>query len=301
MALYSGALTDPEIAALYVGSIATPTPTATRTATPTPTATVTATRTPTPVATAPAPTATPTPAGPEAALDDFHCFGIKPAKGAPKFAAVAGVAVTTDVDDTGVVVKGPRQLCLPSDQTLGAIHDAATHLESFQIALAKGAPKPQKHVGTVVTNRLGQLIVDTSKPDVLLVPTAKDLQNPPPTPNPAAHQVSAFACYKAKISKGTAKLAKGLEVTVSDQFDTPRSYDVKKATRLCLAADVNGEPRKQSSVRLLCYQLRLAKTAPKQAKFAKRPGVLVNGVFGPGIVDAVKEQELCIPSSASLP
>ena len=145
VALYSGPSPDPEIAALYVGSIATPTPTATRTATPTPTATVTATRTPTPVATAPAPTATPTPAGPEAALDDFHCFGIKPAKGAPKFAAVAGVAVTTDVDDTGVVVKGPRQLCLPSDQTLGAIHDAATHLESFQIALAKGAPKPQKH------------------------------------------------------------------------------------------------------------------------------------------------------------
>ena len=113
--------------------------------------------------------------------------------------------------------------------------------------------------------------------------------------------MSAFARYKAKISKGTAKLAKGLEVTGERSVRHPRSYDVKKATRLCLAADVNGEPRKQSSVRLLCYQLRLCEDRTQAGQVREAPGRAGQSVSRPGIVDAVKEQELCIPSSASLP
>jgi hypothetical protein len=186
----------------------------------------------------------------------------------------------------------PVALCNPADQDGGGIADAETHLAGFQI---KSVEKHVKQTGVLVENALGTLSLDTAKEDRLLVPSAKSLEGTavPPVDPPVDH----FKCYKAKVSKGTPKFPKGVQVTVADQFDgTARTLDVKKPTKLCLPVDKNGEGIQSPDERLVCYS---AKPAKGQAKHAKRAGVSVANQFGSGQLDTLKEDVLCVPSGGS--
>jgi hypothetical protein len=70
---------------------------------------------------------------------------------------------------------------------------------------------------------------------------------------------------------------------------------VKKPKHLCLPVDKNGEGIDDPSTLLVCYK---AKPARGQPKHAKRTGVTTVNQFGSEQLDTVKEDELCVPSSA---
>jgi hypothetical protein len=102
-----------------------------------------------------------------------------------------------------------------------------------------------------------------------------------------------FECFKAKVAKGTPKLPKGTQVDLADQFAAVRTFDVKKPTHLCYASSVDGGKVANLDVALVCFKVKPAKGQPKHEK---RFGVHVNHAFGPGELDTVKEDELCLPS-----
>ncbi len=263
-------------------------------------------------------------------LDHFLGYKVKSATAFPK-----GLhALLADRFETALYdLKKPLDLYTPANKNGEGIADAATHLRGYQIALtkarcadsapsnARGACKKEpdcggtqkvttlcvkqaKHVkrlGIHVRNQFhpnGELVVDTSKPERLLVPTAQSVVGPVSPPNPGAHAVDHFECYTTKVSKSGAKFPKGVQASVVDHFNQPKLYDLKKPTRLCVAADKNGEGIKNAAAALMCYQVKPAKGQPKHVAVT---GIFINNQIGPDRVGTSTADELCVPSTATGP
>jgi hypothetical protein len=299
----------------------TPSPSATRTATPTATSSATTTATPT-ATVVPTVTATRTPQ--PGVVDHYRCYTVRTTKGAPKFEPISGVRIVDPFEERFVQIQRPRALCAPADKNGEGIADAATHLEQYRIKPAK-MPRHLPRTSLRLDNQFGTVFLNTVRPEELLVPTAKDLDSPPPLPDPAQHAVDHYACYKVKLTPGTLPVPAGLSVTIADQFTTPANlYLVKKPTRLCAPADKNDEGVRHAE-HLVCYTLRLVKKrcaagAPvnpggtctreadcggtqrvtelctSQPRFTSVGGVHLENQFGSERVDVRKEAELCVPS-----
>lgn len=234
-----------------------------------------------------------------ATLDHFLTYKMKLRKDAPPFQPLN--VNLADQFETGIfAVKKPKNLGNPADKNSEGINDPNIHLETYPILLAKTDPPQPKHQrrDVQITNQFGALFLTTIKPDRLLVPTAKSLTEPVDPPNPDSHNVDHFKCYKVKIMKGASKFPKGVQASVADQFTDPaKLFDIKKPTRLCTPVSKNGEQIKNPERHLVCYR---AKPAKGQPKHQKRFGVFVNNQFGPGKIDSIKEDELCLPSTKIL-
>ncbi|HJQ85115.1 MAG TPA: hypothetical protein VKA21_13610 [Candidatus Binatia bacterium] len=225
-------------------------------------------------------------------IDEFLCYKTKTTQAAP-----TPVLHLEDQLEEGdfQVVKG-RHLCTPANKNGSGTVDAATHLRSYQIRAVPGSPKHQRRTLVHVTNAIGELDVDTVKPDFLLVPAGKDLAVTPPEPDPDVHHVDHFKCYKIKVSPGTTAFPKGLAVSLDDQFtSTPKSFLLKKPRHLCIPVDKNGEGIENAAAHLFCYKVK-----GNIPKHVRRIGVHLNDQLGPEVVDTVKEDEVCIPSAKAL-
>jgi len=127
---------------------------------------------------------------------------------------------------------------------------------------------------------------------------------------------------------------KGVLASVVDQFNQSKLYDVKKPTRLCTPVGKNGEgfatPDEENGPHLMCYRVKQVKgicaegsaqnvggackreedcggtkkitnLCVLQPKHVKVLGIHVNNQFGPEQLDTIKEEELCVPSTKTLP
>ncbi len=241
--------------------------------------------------------------------------------------------VLTDRFETGLFdVQKPLALCNPARMNAGGIADPDTHLESYRIKLASRRcaldapqnagegcraeidcggtaklttlcrlqPAHTPRTGLQIENEfhpsLGLLLVDTIKPDRLLVPTAKNFTAPVGPLNPDTHDVDHFKCYTVKAARGAPKFQPIRGVSVVDQFNQPRVVDLEKPTRVCLAVEKNGEPITDAAAELTCYRARLAATDPPQPRHVKVAGIFVANQFGPERIDTLKEGEFCVPS-----
>ena len=147
-----------------------------------------------------------------------------------------------------------------------------------------------------MTNQFGSVTLELLKAERLMVPSAKQHGGtvPPAEPDPVAHSVDHFKCYKAKAVGPFAPISIGS----IDQFGQSKAFTLKKPTRLCLAADKNTEGFKDESARLVCYQALVVKGQPKHSKVT---GLLLNNQLGPDEVDTLKETEFCVPSLENSP
>lgn len=275
----------------------TPTPTASPTATatatttpipsetPVPTATVTpigtATATATPTATA---TETPTPSSTPGIVPDFQCYEVDDSGVGP----ITDVSVT-DRFGSGIVDldagKPVKRLCNPA--AVGAQATAPPedpdHLVGYVIS--QRTPKFAPVGGQTVVNAFGTIVVKVVRPVVLLVPSAKSLEAPPPQITPA---IDHFQCYTVKGAK-----ARVSHVTVVDQFGT-MTLDVKRPSRLCTAVDKRGEGILDPFANLLCYTVRPAKGT--NAFRGPTGPVYVANQFGPDTLAVNHGRELCLHS-----
>ena len=229
---------------------------------------------------------------PAPTLGPFLCYKAKTAKGAPRFAA-RGVALAGTFENGPATVSKPAALCNPVDLAGAGIADAATHLETYKL---RPAVKATKQKGLTVTDALGTRVLDAVKLDRLRLPSAKGLEGPvPPLAEPP---IDAYECYKAKVSKGTPKLPKGTQVTLSDQFEAARSFDVKKPTRLCGPAGVDGGKVLDRAAFLACYRVKPARGEPRHTR---RALVHTANSLGAEQLATVREDELCLPAALALP
>ena len=84
-----------------------------------------------------------------------------------------------------------------------------------------------------VANQFGTLEVDLVKPDLLLLPSARSLDPPPPAPLPPG-PLDHFQCYR--VTRARTHLD-GLSIV--DDLGI-LLVDVKRPRRLCVPVDVNG-------------------------------------------------------------
>ncbi len=97
-----------------------------------------------------------------------------------------------------------------------------------------------------VSDEVGTLrIVNTTKPELLLVPTTADPLVVPAPPDPVNDPLDHYKCYRVAIAKKTAKLPKGLQATVTDPFTgTPKTFD-RESPEASLPAGRRGRCRHQ--------------------------------------------------------
>lgn len=215
------------------------------------------------------------------------------------------VLLTDPLESVVFNIGKPLSLCAPANKNGEdpAAPSKPDHLEGYQIKAAKVCSDNQllcnnssdcnagakcsglKHSKTLVLieDQLGRLVLETKKPDRLLVPAAKDLSSP--TDPPAAPTVGELKCYAAVAKKkvcendptvkckvdqdcedaevgGACNLGfpKGIHVVVEDQFQE-RLYELKKPTRYCPEASASyasGAPPPATSY-VTCYQAKPAK------------------------------------------
>ena len=265
---------------------------------------------------------------------EAHCGG---AEGKTAFCKPEGFSDrqvrVQDRFETGFFdVRKPVGLCNPADKNGEGIEDAETHLRSYQIRASHTDRRAHGHkkrrdirVENQFHPRFGELMVDTIKPDRLLVPSAKSLTGPADFPDPAAHAVDHYKCYQVVPSHGASDFPRDLRASVIDQFGQPKVFEVMKPGRLCVAADKNGEGIKNPAAHLMCYPVkpvagfcdpgakanrggvcqketdcggkngktRYCTTQPKHVKVS---GIYTHNQFGQEKFDTIREEELCVPS-----
>ncbi len=269
---------------------ATPTPTPTPTLTPTPTPTPTTTATPTPTITptrtatftpSPTTTATPVPIG-----RHYECFEVS----REAFTNINGISVVDRFGASTVNAYRQKRFCAPADKNgedPGAPNEPI-HLLGYAIKQTAPVTLPVRNV--LVTNQFGTILVDLLRPDLLMVPTNKSLVAPVANPPPLPGTVDHFKCYS--ISRAAKFSAKGIDVT--DQFGS-RINDIKKPTRLCVAANKNNEGIVNPAAELLCYQAK----SPTRPRFVGPAPIFINNQFGPDSIALTRLTELCVPSVSS--
>lgn len=281
----------------------TPTVTATDVATPTPTTTATTTRsatplstntpvaTPTATQTLPGTTATPSPGQtPGGFLNTFQCYEIDRAT----LPAIKDLPVedrfgpsTIDIGGKGRV----KRLCNPA--TVNAPNQVVPpepdHLVGYVIG--QNTPKLDRVPDVIVSNVFGTIDLTVTRPILFMVPGAKSLSAPPAPITPA---IDHFQCY-AIASAGKLQVP-GLVVT--DQFTT-QTLDIKRPSRLCVAANKKSEGFIDESAALMCYEVR---TASGTSPFRGPDGpVYINNQFGPDVLKVTRPTELCVPSTVTPP
>lgn len=229
-------------------------------------------------------------------LDHFTCYKAKKAPGAVSvFSPVLGVSIEDEFWATTVDVKAVRALCAPTsvdggDPTASSHED---HFEAYKIKKVSGLPTFEKVRNIQVTNQFGTIEVDTRAQDKLLVPTSRSDSGtpaPPSLPNP-----NSFECYRVRTSKGAPKFQPLEGVLVEDAFGT-LSIDVRKPSTLCNPANVGGaDPDAPDHAdHLLCYKVKVTKATPA---FVRPPSFFTANAFGDEHLDAIRPQELCLPST----
>jgi len=219
-------------------------------------------------------------------IDGFVCAKSKESKGTADFVPVPGLMLTGPFGSGAADVKRLSNLCAAADVGAGILNPS-TFLTAFKVKGTAGALP----LGLSVSDRFGALTVDAKKLLRMLVPTALGT-TPPPL---ASHAVDDFACYKVKTTKGTPKLAKGLQIDVTSAFAPVRTLDVKALQFLCVAVD-RGNGRKNAAAALSCYKVGPAAGEPPMAPLTSQA---IANDLALLTVDVTTDALLCVPATVA--
>jgi hypothetical protein len=214
-------------------------------------------------------------------------------------------AALSDQFESGLFdVTQPVTLCNPADKNAEGISDPDTHLRGYRIAPAPGQTPHARRTGIRIENQFhpsrGELLVDTIRPDRLLVPTAKSLTAAVAAPDASSHDVDHFKCYTVRVSRGAPPFKRILDVSVADQFQSPALVDLVTPSRLCTPVAKNNEPIKDESGHLMCYEIKPIKQRDT-SKHVHVDGIFVNNQIGPEVIRTHNKGEFCVPSIKILP
>jgi hypothetical protein len=189
-------------------------------------------------------------------------------------------------------IRFPHRLCAPANKN-NEDPAAPTHPQHLTGYVMTGQPRFSRRPNQTIVNQFGSVTLDVTRPDVLMVPTAKSLTGPAsPLTGPT---IDHFQCYKVKRTRGTPKFAK-LQATITDQLETGITLTLVRPFLLCAPANKNNEDPTAPTHpdHLLCY-----KTKSSPAFGTKEAAI--NNQFGPDQVTLIHRRELCVPSLKNPP
>jgi hypothetical protein len=230
--------------------------------------------------------------------DSFLCYLAGSAKN-KKLAPISGgrVDVRDRFGDQHVVTRRLAALCNPAGFDGSDISHDNVHLVGITIKKEKTAPKLVPF-SFGVTDRFGtRTLVLTALSSILDVTPVQPGSNAPADfsddPTTSAVEINRFKCYTAALPKGAPKFVPPAAPTVRDEaFPAGQSFLVKKPTKVCLPADVEGAtPGGETRATLLvCYAVKL----PQGAKFVRQTVGTRSRSVGVRIVGRRKPAEICV-------
>ncbi|MEW6272704.1 MAG: hypothetical protein AB1689_25795 [Thermodesulfobacteriota bacterium] len=226
--------------------------------------------------------------------DAALCYKSKLSSGAPPL--LIGPVDLADAFESGAFeAKKLVSLCPPTNVDGSGIIDPDTGFVSVQIRAVRGAPRHVKQKAVRVSTEFGDYLVETRKPELLLLPGTLSLTGMDPVPpDPEHHERDVQKCYAVKIPPGELPVPAGLEATAQDLFTTsPKAFILKKLRRVCLPASKDGEPPRYPGSGLACFQLRTVKGQPRHTKLS---GVRFASEIGTSSANTSVEDDLCVPA-----
>jgi pre-peptidase len=261
--------------------------------------------------------------------DHYLCYKSKLAPGEAKATPVSKLLSDRLESLVSFSVVKPTLLCNPAQSILNGVSappaSPDVHEEGYEIKRPKGAPALVAGDQTMA-DEFGTLKVKVVAADTLLVRAGKiDLGSRPtrcknastcaageqcidkvcinpafPMPPPNDAPVDNFKCYKIAPATGAPKFRKivGGLVQVVDQFGGPLRYDVLRPAHLCNPVNKENEnPGAETHAgHLMCYQVKLSKSTPKQPAFAPHLAATSNTNFVDSRLDVLSPTELCVPA-----
>lgn len=219
----------------------------------------------------------------------FVCNAAARKAGTPKPLPVPVFSVADQFAQVDATVKQIDRLCAPASTTGTPPADVTTHLVR---RIEKAAAPPAKIRGVAVDNVLGAHALDLGRPSSLLAPTAVDANTPPAPLDFSSHAVDRYACRSARFAgKASDFPAKGAIVPLTGADGTTRDYEILRPKRLCAAADVAADAKKNAGWHLACYEARAASVV-------RADGLHVNDGFGTQVLNGTATKEVCLPSRA---
>jgi hypothetical protein len=205
--------------------------------------------------------------------DHYQCYEVKPASFANR-----SVQADDQFGSLTLAVRFPSRLCAPADKNGEGIQDPTEHLAGYGARASFS-----RRANQTVVDQFGTLQLDLRRPDLFLVPTAKD--NVALVPPVADH----FICYTVKRARGGVRFVPQ-SVTVEDQFQSVTER-LLRPVRLCAPADKQDEDPTAPTHpgHLLCYKTR------SDTRFGTVEKVIENQ-FGPDDVKVIARRELCVPA-----
>ena len=200
----------------------------------------------------------------------------------------------------------PKMFCNPAikpELDPDAMLESGPHYLSYKINEAHREPRHERKM-VEVQNQFGTMIVETFKPDRLMVPSGKSLDLAvPPTIPAAGPKTNHYKCYTVKA---TGFQSPG-EVAVLDQFtdEDGKKLGIVRPTRLCNPVEktrsdgtitlIIEDPNNELD-HLMCYSVR----AGAGERLHKKTKVLSDNQFGSEELVLKRELEFCVPTMKTL-
>jgi hypothetical protein len=216
------------------------------------------------------------------------------------------VNLVDQFEDKNFDVLKPKMFCNPAIKPeLDAGVELATnpHYLSYKIKEGHRVPRHERKMAEV-QNQFGIMIVETIRPDRLMVPSGKslDLNLPPTIPAPGPN-TNHYKCYTVRA---TGFQSPG-DVAVLDQFtdDDGKKLGIVRPTRLCnpvqktrsdgTITPISEDPDNELD-HLMCYSVK----AGAGELLHKKTNVLSNNQFREEKLVLKRELEFCVPTKKIL-
>lgn len=219
----------------------------------------------------------------------FVCDAASRQAGTARTAPVPGVSIADQFASAAATVKHADRLCAPAGTSGTPAADDTTHLVRRS---AKSAAPTRPIRGVAIDNALGAHAFDLGRPGGVLAPTAVDPLAPPAALDFASHDVDRYQCWSAHAAGKAASFPyKGAIVSLTGADGSTTAYEILRPKRLCAAADVAGDVKKNAAWHLACYAARTASTS-------RASGLHVDDGFGAVTLRRGATREVCLPSRA---
>ena len=210
-------------------------------------------------------------------------------------------------EDKNFEVLKPKMFCNPAIKPeLDPDAKLATepHYLSYKIKEGHRVPRHESKTAQV-ENQFGKMVVETFKPDRLMVPSGKslDLTQPPAIPVPGPN-TNHYKCYTVRRASGFESPG---DIVVLDQFtdEDGKKLRIVRPIRLCnpvektrsdgVITPIIEDPDNEFD-HLMCYSV----TAARGERLHKKTKVLSNNQFREEELVLKRELEFCVPTKKTL-
>jgi len=235
------------------------------------------------LATPPPTRATPLP------LDDFLCYRSVTTPGTTPVPTLLDLHMVDRVEDVVVDAEHQKHLCVPARVDGSSFVNPDVSLRAKFVRSNGQTPTFVRRRNVTTSDRFGSVTVDLVRRFEIFIPTSLAQGSPAPAPDPSAHDVDHFRCYRT----GGASALRGVTVTIADVLrGTPRPFTLARPKELCVPVDVNGAGVEDRGRNLMCYAVVPAPgTLPTRVN-----GLYLSYEYGTEQTDTVREYTLCVPS-----